>query len=171
MKPKKIILLCLFPVVLALICFTSSRPLNSSVEVDRIIVEKSKRKLHLYSNNQLIKSYRISLGRNPQGDKQFEGDRKTPEGLYFINDKNPKSAYHKNLGISYPNSKDVRDAHKMGKKPGGLIKIHGLKNGRGWIGKLHLLKDWTFGCIALTNSEMDELYEVVKIDTPIEIRP
>lgn len=139
--------------------------------IDKIVVEKGKRKLHAYSKGKLMKTYRISIGRNPKGDKEFEGDRKTPEGLYYINDKNPHSGYYKNLGISYPHKDDVDHAKVLGKKPGGLIKIHGLKNGRGWIGRLHLLKDWTFGCIALTNTEIDELYAAVKIGTPIEIRP
>lgn len=139
--------------------------------IDTIVVEKGKRKLHAYSKGILMKTYRISIGRNPKGDKEFEGDRKTPEGLYYINDKNPNSGYYKNLGISYPNKDDVDHAKVLGKKPGGLIKIHGLKKGRGWIGRLHLLKDWTFGCIALTNTEIDELYAAVKIGTPIEIRP
>jgi murein L,D-transpeptidase YafK len=151
--------------------FTPARPLNSSVIVERILVEKSKRRLHVISNGTIVKTYKISLGRNPLGDKQFEGDRKTPEGLYYINDKNPHSQYHKNMGISYPNRQDREEARILGKKPGGQIKIHGLKNGRGWIGKLHLLKDWTFGCIALSNSEMDELYAAVKVGTPIEIKP
>jgi murein L,D-transpeptidase YafK len=125
----------------------------------------------LISNNQIIKSYKISLGLVPKGHKEYEGDKKTPEGLYFINDKNPNSGYHKNLGISYPNEQDIKHAESIGKSPGGLIKIHGIKNGFAWIGRFHLLFDWTLGCIAVTNREIDELYENVEIGTPIEIRP
>ena len=132
---------------------------------------KHQRKLNLIANNQVLKSYQISLGRTPKGPKQYEGDRKTPEGLYFINDKNAQSGYHKNLGISYPNEVDKQHAESMHKSPGGLIKIHGIRNGFDWIGRFHLLFDWTLGCIALTNKEMDELFENVKIGMPIEIKP
>lgn len=118
-----------------------------------------------------MKTYTISLGGNPIGDKEYEGDKKTPEGIYYINDKNPNSGYHKNLGISYPNKKDIEQAKKLGKPVGGDIKIHGLKNRTGVIGKLHRWFDWTLGCIALTNNEMDELYYSVPIGTKIEILP
>jgi len=125
----------------------------------------------LISNNEIVKTYKISLGKVPKGAKEFEGDKKTPEGLYIINDKNPNSKCHKNLGISYPNEQDIEHAKKMGKSPGGLIKIHGMLNGYGWLGRFHLFRDWTAGCIAVTDKEMDELYENVKIGTPIEIKP
>lgn len=151
--------------------FCPSKPLDKSILIDKIIVDKSDRKLSVFENGNLIKSYKISLGKVPKGAKEFEGDMKTPEGLYVINDKNAKSGYHKNLGVSYPNQKDIDHATQMGKSPGGLIKIHGIKNGYGWIGRLHLLKDWTLGCIALTNKEIDELYASVPIGTPIEILP
>lgn len=110
---------------------------------------------------------KIALGKQPVGHKHFEGDNKTPEGVYFINGKNQYSAYHKNLGISYPNKKDVAYAKKKGKSAGGLIKIHGLPNGRGKIGKLHLLNDWTAGCIALTDKEIDEIYAATKVGVKI----
>ncbi|MFZ5939214.1 MAG: L,D-transpeptidase family protein [Bacteroidota bacterium] len=151
--------------------FKPFKPLDISLSIDKIVVTKHKRKLDLISNNQIVKSYRISLGRVPKGRKEFEGDKKTPEGMYFIYDKNPNSGYHKNLGISYPNQKDKEYASLIGKNPGGQIKIHGLKNGLGWINRFHLLFDWTNGCIALTNKEIDELYLNVKIGTPIEINP
>lgn len=147
------------------------KPLDKSVRIDKIVVEKSNRRLIVYSGSKLIKSYKISLGENPVGDKEYEGDKRTPEGLYFIIDKNPNSGYHKNLGISFPSSEDINQARLLGKRPGGEIKIHGLKNGYGWIGRMHLLKDWTAGCIALTNQEIDELYDAIQIGTPIEIMP
>lgn len=173
MKIKLIILTLIFGIIgFGLIFdFKPFKPLDKSVSIDKIIVIKHKRRLDLISNNQIVKSYKISLGRVPKGHKEFEGDKKTPEGLYFINDKNPNSGYYKNLGISYPNEQDIERAKTINKRPGGLIKIHGIKNGFGWIGSFHLLFDWTLGCIAMTDKEIDELYENVKIGTPIEIKP
>ncbi len=145
--------------------------LDKSVSIDKIVVTKHKRRLDLISNNTVIKSYKISLGRIPKGHKKYEGDKRTPEGLYYINDKNPNSGYHRNLGISYPNPQDIKHAESVGKNPGGLIKVHGIKNGFGWVGRFHLIFDWTAGCIAVTDNEIDELYENIKIGTPIEIKP
>lgn len=141
------------------------------VKIDRLLVLKAKRQLWAYQGEQLIKIYPISLGFNPLGHKQFEGDGKTPEGIYRINERNPNSGYHKNLGISYPNKADQDFAAAQGKSPGGLIKIHGLRNGHGAIGRMHLLKDWTLGCIAVTDEEIDELYETVIHNAVIDIRP
>ncbi|MBN1185035.1 MAG: L,D-transpeptidase family protein [Bacteroidales bacterium] len=140
-------------------------------KVDKVLVIKHKRKLYLLSGDKVVRTYRIVLGRNPKGHKEYEGDMRTPEGLYIINDRNPNSRFHKNLGISYPNEKDIEHAKEFGKSPGGQIKIHGLKNGLGWVGRFHLLRNWTFGCIAVTDKEVDEIYEMVEIGTPIEIRP
>ena len=153
MKIKLIILTLIFGLIgFGLIFyFKPFKPLDKSVSIDKVIVIKHKRRLDLISNNQIIKSYKISLGRVPKGYKEYEGDKKTPEGLYVINDKNPNSGYHKNLGISYPNERDKKYADSIGTSPGGLIKIHGIKNGFGWIGWFHLLFDWTLGCIALTD--------------------
>lgn len=145
--------------------------LPSNTKIDKLIVLKSKRQLLAYSRGQLVRFYKISLGRQPIGAKEFEGDKKTPEGLYFINDKNSNSGYHKNLGISYPNKDDIEKARQFDKPTGGDIKIHGLRNGIGFIGKLHRWNDWTLGCIAVTDQEIDELYEAVCIGTPIEIKP
>jgi len=173
MKIKRIILTLIFGLVgIGLIFyFKPFKPLDKSVSIDKIEVIKHKRRLDLISNNQIIKSYKISLGRVPKGHKEYEGDKKTPEGLYVINDKNLNSGYHKNLGISYPNEQDIKHAESINKSPGGLIKIHGIKNGFGWIGRFHLLFDWTLGCIAITDKEIDELYENIEIGTPIEIKP
>jgi len=143
--------------------------LPNGAKIDSIVVFKSKRQLLAYSKGNLLKKYKIALGRQPVGAKQFEGDRKTPEGIYFINDKNPNSGWHKNLGISYPNQNDIENAIAQGKTAGGNIKIHGLQNGKGYIGKFHRFKDWTLGCIALTNEEVDELYNAVIIGAEIKI--
>jgi len=146
-------------------------PLPENAVIDRLVVHKSKRTMSAYSQGRLLKIYPISLGKQPVGHKQFEGDGKTPEGKYRINDRNPNSAYHKNLGVSYPNEADKAYAAAQGKSPGGLIKIHGMKNGWGFIGKKHLQKDWTDGCIAVTDEEVDELYRSVKHNAEIEILP
>ncbi|MFU1856301.1 L,D-transpeptidase family protein [Sphingobacterium sp. NGMCC 1.201703] len=145
--------------------------LPQNTVVDKLVVYKSKRSLLAYADGRLLKSYRISLGGQPIGAKEIEGDLKTPEGLYVINDKNPHSDYHKNLGVSYPNEKDIAHAKTLGKAAGGDIKIHGLRNGMGFIGKLQRYVDWTLGCMALTDTEIDELYQAVPIGTAIEIHP
>lgn len=146
--------------------------LAETVVIDKLIVYKSLREMQAYQGETLIKTYPIALGRNPVGHKEFEGDGRTPEGVYYINDRNPNSAYYKNLGISYPNAADIAHAKAHGKSAGGLIKIHGIKNGLGdVIGATHLLKDWTEGCIAVTDGEMDELFRAVKHNAVIDIRP
>ena len=125
----------------------------------------------LYTNNHLVKTYTISLGFCPVGKKQVAGDGKTPEGDYTINAKNPNSACHKNLGISYPDKNDIAKAKLLGKDTGGDIKIHGLKNGHGFIGKFQRWRDWTDGCIGVTDDEIDDLYAHVAVGTPIQIKP
>lgn len=127
--------------------------------------------MEAYSDGKLIKTYKVSLGQTPLGDKQFQGDKRTPEGEYRINDKNPNSGFHKNLGVSYPNAMDIQEAKGKGLDPGGEIKIHGLRNGVGFIGKFHRLFNWTAGCIAVTDKEIDELYKSVDLGTTIIIRP
>jgi murein L,D-transpeptidase YafK len=151
--------------------FFPARHLDISKPIDKILVLKSKHKLQVFSNDKMLKEYTIAIGRKPIGAKHFEGDDKTPEGIYKIESKNPNSGYYKNLGISYPSEKDIKYAKQNGQKPGGLIKIHGLKDGMGFIGKFHHWFDWTRGCIAITNQELEELYNNVKIGTVIEIRP
>lgn len=173
MKKGKIIWLTISLILLSLTVyyFYPEDKLTANSQIDRLVVNKSKRQLLAYSNGQLLKTYKISLGRQPIGDKEFEGDKKTPEGVYFINDKNPTSGYHKNLGISYPNKDDIKNAKLLGKPTGGDIKIHGLRNKTGFIGKFHRWFDWTLGCIAVTDNEIDELYNAVEIGTQIEINP
>lgn len=156
---------------LAVYYFYPEDKLPADIQIDKLTVYKSKRQLFAYSSGQLVKTYNIALGRQPVGDKKFEGDKKTPEGLYFINDKNPNSGYHKNLGISYPDKDDKENAKRLGKPTGGNVKIHGLRNKTGFISKFHRWFDWTLGCIAVTDEEIDELYNAVKIGAEIEIRP
>ncbi|EGZ48572.1 L,D-transpeptidase family protein [Neisseria wadsworthii] len=148
------------------------KPLSERAVVARLVLRKGAREMDAYDEaGRLLKTYPVSLGFNPKGHKQFEGDGKTPEGSYTINDRNPNSGYHKNLGVSYPNGQDKAFAESQGKSPGGDIKIHGLPNGSGGIGARHLLRDWTNGCIAVTDAEVDELYRHVKYKAQIDILP
>lgn len=168
-KLWKILVICLSGVTL--FSFKSSEKLTSNSPIDKIVVIKSKRTLMIYSKNQLVKTYKIALGRQPVGKKQIEGDKKTPEGNYTIWKKGPHAKYHKYLFISYPNISDKKNARKMHKEPGGLIYVHGLNKRYVKFGKFHILKNWTDGCIAVTNEEIDELYKFIKVGTKIEIRP
>lgn len=127
--------------------------------------------MYAYTKGNLVKVYSIAIGRNAVGDKEREGDKRTPEGSYYIDGKNPDSGYHKNLGISYPDKTDLQEASAKGVHAGGDVKIYGLKNGRELPGKFHRLRNWTAGCIAVTNDKMDELYAAVSVGTPIIIRP
>lgn len=144
--------------------------LPSNANITRLIVFKSKRQMWAYDQDRLVKIYPISLGTVPVGHKQFEGDNKTPEGVYHINERNPNSSYHKNLGTSYPNAEDKAYAQSQGKSAGGF-KIHGLPNRFLDIGRQHLRLDWTDGCIAVTNNEIDELFKAVVDNAEIDIRP
>lgn len=143
--------------------------LPKNTQIDSIIVFKFNRQLSVFSKGKLIKTYTISLGKSPVGAKQFQGDNKTPEGIYFINGRNAHSIAYKNLGISYPNKKDVKNAN--GKSAGGDIKIHGLMNNFWFVGNFHRFFDWTNGCIAVNNSEMEELFNAVSVGAKIEIKP
>lgn len=138
---------------------------------DLVRVKKAERKMLLYSHDKILREYRIVLGRNPTGHKQQEGDKRTPEGRYVLDYRNPHSSFHKSLHISYPNKQDRESAKKRGVAPGGMIMIHGAPNG--FIGpeSAVLLTDWTDGCIALTNRDMDEVWRLVPDGTPIEIQP
>lgn len=168
---KRWLVIVLFLVISVIVYHQYPAPkLPTDRPIDKLLVKKSERKLYVLSQGEVLKTYKISLGFSPEGDKKVEGDGKTPEGFYKIHDKNPHSGYFLNLGISYPSAKDRKEAQELGKPVGGQIKIHGLKNGHGYIGKFHRFLDWTWGCIALTNEEMQELYDHVPIGTPIEIR-
>jgi murein L,D-transpeptidase YafK len=145
--------------------------LKPKAQITRLAVYKSKRQMLAFDGHTLLKRYRISLGFNPVGKKHFTNDGKTPEGLYYINAKNPHSIAHKNLGISYPNNLDKAYAMQHHRSPGGDIKIHGLMNNYAWLGKLPRFFCWTNGCIGLSNNDIDEVYLHTAIGTPIEIYP
>lgn len=140
--------------------------LSSEKKPNLVVVWKKKRILALYKNSDLIKAYRVRLGFNPKGQKQREGDGKTPEGKYFITHKNPNSRFYLSLGISFPNASDRNRAKKLGHDPGSDIFIHGLGK-KSLI--LHYLFDWTEGCIAVTNKEMKEIYDLVDPGTILYI--
>ncbi len=137
----------------------------------RLVVHKGDRTLRLISGSSEVKIYRVSFGASPIGHKQQEGDERTPEGAYTIDVRNAQSMAHLSMRISYPNAADRAHADSMGVSPGGQIMIHGMRNGLGWIGRLHRFVNWTDGCVAVTNSEMDELWRAVPMSTPVEIYP
>lgn len=139
--------------------------------INYILVEKRQRKMTIFHNNLPIKSYKIALGAQPIGPKRQEGDNKTPEGLYKIISKNDKSKFHLSLKISYPNKNDTQYALTQKMACGGELMIHGVGKGFEWLGKLHAFFDWTKGCIAVSNAEIEEIYNSTPIGTPIEIRP
>jgi murein L,D-transpeptidase YafK len=138
---------------------------------DRVVVNKSKRELLLLRSGRVIRSYRVALGRNPIGPKEREGDGKTPEGGYIIAGRNPGSAFHRSLRVSYPNDADRERAARRGFRPGGDIMIHGLPRGQGSIGAAHRDTDWTEGCIAVTNQEIEEIWRLVPDGTAMQINP
>jgi len=138
---------------------------------DKVLIEKKERRLTLLSKGELIKTYKIALGGNPVGPKERQGDNKTPEGTYIIDSRNRNSGYYLSLHISYPNEKDKMRAKELGVSPGGDIMIHGIKNGLSWVDASHAEVDWTRGCIALTDQEMEEIYKFVPNGTNVEIRP
>lgn len=133
-------------------------------EVTRVVVYKGKRKMHLMHKNRVLRSYDVGLGFAPYGHKGEEGDGRTPEGDYLIDRRNPNSEFHLSIGINYPNQNDVARARAAGVSPGGDIFIHGRPNKYAKGGR-----DWTAGCIAVTNKEMEKIYSMVKNGTPISI--
>ncbi|NOI60210.1 hypothetical protein CKA27_06670 [Vibrio coralliilyticus] len=142
----------------------------SSAMVDLVKVDKSKRRMYLIDNGQVVKEFRIALGKHPKGHKTQEGDHRTPEGRYYLDFVIDNSEFYRSIHISYPNPRDIAHAAKLRVDPGGDIKIHGLRNGEKRPAKFVQSFDWTNGCIAITNEEMDELLTLVKTGTPIEIR-
>jgi murein L,D-transpeptidase YafK len=141
-----------------------------NIRIDKVLVLKSKREMYLLSNGNIVKAYKIALGDNPIGHKVKEGDERTPEGIYTLDWRNNKSSCYKSIHISYPNTDDINNSKKLRVSPGGSIMIHGLHPSIKWLGNLHSRYDWTNGCIAVSNDEMDEIWNLIKYGTPIEIR-
>ena len=146
-------------------------PLPEGILIDSIAIHKANHEMLVFFHHCLIKKYKVQLGLQAVGCKQFCGDYKTPEGLYHINVKNANSLFHKSLGISYPNAADIERARKCGKSPGGDVMIHGLPNGEENVGPDRYQNDWTWGCVSVRNNEIDELFIHVVIDAPVMITP
>ena len=142
-----------------------------ALHADRVLVLKKERTLQLLSRGKVIKSYKIALGGDPIGPKTRQGDHKTPEGVYVLDFRNAHSQFYKSIHISYPNERDRAAAHKKAVPTGGDVFVHGLPKGYGFVGASHRLKDWTDGCVAVTDEEIDEIWLAVADGTPIEIRP
>jgi murein L,D-transpeptidase YafK len=145
-------------------------PVAGAAIADRIVIEKAAHRMSLFAGERKLATYRISLGRGGLAPKVREGDRRTPEGDYRITGRNARSAYHLSLRIGYPKPVQVAQARAAGVDPGGDIMIHGLPNGRGSIGSRHTLVDWTEGCVAVTNAEIEWLYKAVRDGTPVQIK-
>lgn len=151
----------------------SAPPPEAKLAADRVEVRKSERKLSLIKGDKVVREYRVALGKNPYGHKEQEGDNRTPEGDYVLNWRNPNSSFHRSINISYPNEIDRWLAEARGVSPGGLIMIHGMPN---YVRSPAVLReyegrDWTNGCIAVQNHEMDEIWTAIKDGTPIRILP
>jgi murein L,D-transpeptidase YafK len=145
--------------------------LDPQARADHVVVHKKDHTLTLFNNGKALKIYKVALGRNVVGPKTERDDHKTPEGFYILDRRNEHSHFYRSIHISYPNAEDRERARKLGVEPGGDIMIHGLPNGAGWIGSLHRLHDWTDGCVAVTDAEMDEIWRAISDGTPIEIQP
>jgi murein L,D-transpeptidase YafK len=157
--------------VLFSISMTAQSAPQPALRADHVVVLKKDRTLELLSHGRVIKTYRVALGGDPVGPKTRHGDHKTPEGLYVLDFRNAHSHFYKSIHISYPNERDRALARQKGVPSGGDVFVHGLPNGYGAVGAAHRLKDWTDGCIAVTDEEIDEIWKAVPDGTQIEIRP
>lgn len=154
-------------------CATAPETPKYTGPVERVVVKKSERKLQLVGGGQVMQEYRVALGGSPIGHKYREGDQRTPEGSYVLNWRNPSSNFYKAIHISYPNARDRHVSRQLGYSPGGMIMIHGLPNyiQSESMRRQYLGRDWTQGCIAVQNHEMDEIWRLVRDGTPIDIIP
>lgn len=146
-------------------------PVPAASPTERIVIDKAQRRLRLYQGDTLLKTYVISLGPHPDGTKTRRGDGRTPEGEYIVDARNARSAFHRSLHLSYPNAADRARAAALGVDPGGGIAIHGIRNGLGKLAPTDRRSDWTQGCIAVSDAEIEELWRLVPLGTPVEIRP
>lgn len=168
---RRLVALLLFA---AAICCATPATTDSSAsakKVDHILIEKSAHKMTLLLGDKVVKTYKVALSTEPVGPKERVGDHRVPEGSYIIEGKIPHSQFHMALRVSYPNAADRERAKKLGVAPGGNIEIHGLPDAYAAVGSLHRLHDWTDGCIALTNAEIEEICPLIAVGTPVQIRP
>jgi murein L,D-transpeptidase YafK len=166
-----LIILCVAALGVLAAAYLNLHPLPRDAVADRVLVEKAARRLTLLHGDNVLKTYRVALGRAPVGAKEYEGDQRTPEGIYSIDFHKLDSDYHLALHVSYPEQRDIDRAAAQGLSAGSDIMIHGLPNGRGWLGAFHRRSDWTAGCIAVTDFEIEEIFRAVSDGTPVEIRP
>lgn len=168
----KIVRLCMVSAMIGLVCqaLGQQQPANQQ-KADSILILKKDHVMELLAGGKVIRSYKVALGSGGLARKEREGDGRTPEGHYTIDSRNANSHYHRALHISYPNAEDRTHAAKLGVSSGGAVMIHGLPNDMSYIGSAHRLYDWTLGCVAVTDAEIDEIWELVPLGTPVEIRP
>jgi murein L,D-transpeptidase YafK len=164
-KANRRLLLAVLVPLAAIPCQSQTHP-----TADRVLILKSAHTMELLSHGQVLHTYKVALG-DPHGPKMHAGDKKTPEGVYSVDAKNPNSLFHRALHLSYPNATDRAHARKLGISPGGDIEIHGLPKQYAWLGRTQSATDWTTGCIAVSNPEIDEIWDEVPVGTPVEIRP
>jgi len=161
----------LFLAGLSLAALLPANAQQPQIHADSVLILKKEHLLELLAGGKVIRTYKVALGSGGLAPKEREGDGRTPEGQYVIDSRNAASQYHKALHISYPNAEDRRRAARLGVPPGGAVMIHGLPNGKGFIGPAHRLYDWTLGCVAVTDAEIDEIWNLVPLGTPVVIRP
>lgn len=149
----------------------SSVKAASVTKATAVLIDKSNRSLRLLNDGHTLREYQISLGKEPVGHKLYEGDQRTPEGRYVLDWRNENSKFYRSIHVSYPNARDRARAQRLGKSPGGNIMIHGIPNNFSYAPWLYTGKDWTDGCISVTNAEMDEIWGMVDDGTPIVILP
>jgi murein L,D-transpeptidase YafK len=175
MKPRFLVVVASLPLLLVVGVIAYAQwpitPLPDGAKADSVLVLKGERRLLLLRGGDPFATYRVALGADPVGHKSQEGDEKTPEGTYILDYRNNRSAFHRSLHVSYPNAVDSSQAAARGVSPGGMIMIHGLGRGMQLFGRWHRFMDWTDGCVAVTNQEMDQIWRAMPDGTPIEIRP
>lgn len=154
---------------LALLAIATS--VHATPKADLVVVDKSVKKLYLIKQGVRYRQYSVALGPQPSGHKIMSGDERTPEGRYYLDQKRANSDFYKAIHISYPNAADIENARNLGADPGGAIMIHGMPNELNWPVELAQRFNWTNGCIAVTNHEMDEIWNAIDVGTPIEILP
>ena len=156
---------------LILFLFALTVAYADEIHADHVVIVKSSHTMTLYTDGKILREYKVALGRGPAEPKQKAGDHKTPEGHYVIDSRNARSKFHLALHISYPNAHDMTVAAQLHTAAGGMIEIHGLPNNFAWIGSQHRWIDWTDGCTAVTNPEIEEIWKLVPDGTPVDIHP